>query len=94
MTGLTLWEGIQPDHVRFVSRSVTRNYVVAIHNPNPDREDDSVAYFYDHRHGSGVIPKLGGAPSLGMIQDVVAILAVDNGLLLQAGSTLHAWTHE
>jgi outer membrane protein assembly factor BamB/predicted Zn-dependent protease len=91
VTGLTLWKGATPEAPRFIARFLTPRYVIAVDVPGPLREADSIAYFYEHRHASGLIPRDGGAPNLGRIADVRAVLAVDGALLIQTGSTIEGW---
>ncbi|MGB2984444.1 MAG: PQQ-binding-like beta-propeller repeat protein, partial [Phycisphaerae bacterium] len=94
VTGLTLWRGTAPQHPRFVSRLLTRSYVVAVDVSDGLLEADGVAYFYDHRNASGVIAREGGALTLGSLSDVRAVLATDGALLIQTGSTIKGWRHE
>ena len=75
------------------SRSITRSFVVAVDLADGRQHDEAVAYFYDHRHASGLIPQ-GGAPNLGRLENVRATMAVDGALLIQTGSTIHGWTHK
>ena len=94
VTGLTLWEGTTPDRPRFPAQLLTRSYVLVI-DRNHDREEGSdMAYFYDHRHASGVIPADGGARNIGPLDDVRLFLAVDGALLAQSGDTIIGWTQE
>jgi outer membrane protein assembly factor BamB len=93
VTGLTLWRGTAPDRARFVGRQVTQSYVVAVDVGNA-RDQEVTAFFYDHRNASGVIPADGGAPSLGRLSDVRAVLAVNGGLVVQAGTTIHVYAND
>ena len=92
VTGLTLWRGATPQHPRFITRLLTRSYVVAVDVPNGFAEAESIAYFYDHRNASGLIPPDGGALKLGSFSDVRAVMAVDGALLIQAGTTIQGWS--
>ena len=94
VTGLTLWRGTAPHRPRFVKRIVTEYYVMAFDIADELRDAESVAYCYDHRNASGVIPRNGGAAKLGRLSDVRAILAADGALLIQTGSNLHSWRGE
>ncbi len=91
VTGLTLWQGTAPERPRFVTRLVSRSYVVAVDVPGALVEADGTAYFYDHRNASGLIARDGGAVKLGRLSDVRSIMAVDGALLIQTGSTIHRW---
>ncbi len=93
VTGLLLWRGTTPPRPRFVSRLITQRYVVAVDLPGEIHEGANTAYFFDHRNASGLIPK-GGAPDLGLLEDVRTILAADGALLIQTGSTIRCWTNE
>ena len=93
-TGLTLWRGTAPDRPRFVGRFLTKAYVVAIDANGEMHDGQSVAYFYDHRNASGLIPRVGGALKLGQFEHIQAVLVVDGALLLQSGSTIHVYTNE
>lgn len=94
VTGVTLWKGSIPEGVRFVRSILTESYVAAVHIPEEAQQLESVAYFYDHRNASGVIPSPGGATPLGHLADVRAIMAVDGGLLIQTGSNLQSWASD
>ena len=94
VTGLTLWRGTTPERPRFATRLITRSYVIAVDVPGGFLDIPSVAYLYDHRNASGVIPREGGAPQLGALTDVRATLAADGALLIQAGSTIMGWASE
>lgn len=94
VTGLTLWRGTTPEQCRLVSRQLTDAYVVAVDTSDGLREGRSAAYFYDHRNGSGVIPKDGGAPDLGPLNDVRTVLAADHALIIQTGSTIRGYTNK
>jgi len=91
VTGLTLWRGTTPEHCRLVSRLLTDAYVAVVDLSDGLREGRSAAYFYDHRNASGVIPKDGGAPDLGPLSDVRAVLALDHALVIQSGSTIRGF---
>lgn len=93
VTGLTLWEGTAPPRPHFVSRLLTRAYVVALDLADDVAEAESVVYFYDHRNASGMIARDGGALTLGRLADVRAIVAADRSLWIQTGSTIRGWTH-
>jgi outer membrane protein assembly factor BamB len=94
VTGLTLWRGTAPQHPRFVSCLITGSYVVAVDVAAQADEGGAVAYFYDHRNASGLIPRDGGAPKLGALTDVRAVMAADDVLLIQTGSTIKGWRHK
>jgi len=94
VTGLTLWKGTTPEQCRLVSRLITNAYVVAVDLSDGLREGRSAAYFYDHRNASGVIPKDGGAPDLGPLADVRAVLAFDHALIIQSGSTIRGYANK
>lgn len=94
VTGLTLWRGTTPEHCRLVSRLLTDAYVIAVDLSDGLRAGRSAAYFYDHRNASGVIPKDGGAPDLGPLSDVRAVLAADHALIIQSGSTIRGYANK
>lgn len=94
LTGLTLWQGTTPDRARFATRLITESYVVAVDVPGGFFEAESVAYFYDHRNASGLLPREGGATRLGKFSDVRAVLAADGALLIQTGSAILGWAGE
>ncbi len=89
VTGLLLWEGTKPEGPRFLERIITDRYAVAVDVRGDDEE--SVAYFYDHRNASGLIPREGGATKLGHLRDVRTVLVADGALLIQTGSTIRGW---
>jgi outer membrane protein assembly factor BamB len=93
-TGLTLWRGTTSDRPRLAGRLLSDAYVVAVDLGAELRDGPSVAYFYDHRNGSGVIPRDGGARDLGRLTEVRAVLVSDGALLVQAGSAIHAWAQK
>ncbi|UCE59235.1 MAG: PQQ-binding-like beta-propeller repeat protein [Phycisphaerales bacterium] len=93
VTGLTLWRGTTPDQVSFAGRMLTQAYVVAVDVPDEFEDAQAVAYFYDHRNASGVIPRVGGACTFGGLSDVRAILVCDGALLVQDGMSIIGWTH-
>ena len=92
VTGLTLWQGTTPEDPRFVARFLTDAYLVAVDVPEEDQRE-SVAYFYDHRNASGLIPRDGGTATLGRLPDLKAVIATDGGLIVQTGSTIRGWVH-
>jgi len=94
VSGLTLWRGTTPNLVRFLSRFVTTSYVVAIDVSDAHRDEPSRAFFYDHRQGSGVIPKNGGALELGKLEDIRAVLVLDDTILVQTGNIIRGWTRK
>ncbi len=94
VTGLTLWRGTTPEPARFVERFVTQAYVVAVDIPDELGEPECIAYFYDHRNASGVIPRTGGALKLGKVSDLRTIMAGDGALLVQSGSKILGWRGE
>jgi outer membrane protein assembly factor BamB len=94
VTGLTLWQGTTPERPRFAARLLTGSYVIAVDVPGELPESECAAYFYDHRNASGMIARDGGAAPLGRLTDVRTILALDNALLIQTGSTIHRWSPE
>ncbi len=94
VTGVILWRGTTTERPRFEQRIVTRSYVAAVDIPDELRDMEGTAYFYDHRNASGVLPRDGGLLKLVRLNDARRILATDGGLLIQNGSTVHAWTSE
>jgi len=94
VTGLTLWRGTAPERCRLVSRLITDAYVAAVDLSDGLREGRAAAYFYDHRNASGVIPRDGGAPDLGPLSDVRAVLACDHALIIQTGSTIRGYANK
>ncbi len=93
VTGLTLWRATTPDHPRFLSRLLTDSHLAAVDIPREPGDASGTAYFYDHRGASGVIAREGGAPDLGILEDVRAVMAVDGALLIQTGPTVRVWRH-
>ncbi len=87
LTGMTLWTGATADRPHYIARFVTESYVVAVDHPQEKTDGKTVAYFYDHRNASGVIPT-GGAPNLGVLEDVRAVAVFDGALVIQAESSL------
>ena len=77
-----------------VSRLLTDAYVAVVDLSDGLREGRSAAYFYDHRNASGVIPKDGGAPDLGPLSDVRAVLVLDHALVIQSGSTIRGYANK
>ena len=95
LTGLTLWNGTTRDQPNLAARLLTPGYALTIDRPREENnENESVAYFYDLRNGSGVIPRRGGATKLGDLKHVRAIMAVDGALLIQTGQTIQGWKQE
>jgi hypothetical protein len=94
VTGLTLWRGTTPERSRFIERMLTRDYLLAVDVPEQPEDGDGTAFFFDHRNASGVIPREGGTVGLGRLVEVKEVIAADGALLIQAGSTIHAWTSE
>lgn len=95
LTGLTLWNGTTRDQPNLVGRLLTPGYALTIDRPREENnEKESVAYFYDLRNGSGVIPREGGATKLGDLKSVRAIMAVDGALLIQTGQTIQGWKQQ
>lgn len=92
VTGLILWRGTTSQRPRLISRWITQFYVVTVDLEAAQQQNQSVAFFYDHRNASGVIPQ-GGSVQLGTLEDIRMILAVDGALLIQTGSTIHGYTH-
>jgi len=90
--GRLLWEGTVPRGIRFGHRFLTESYFVAADNPPENFQNQHVAYFYDLRRASGLIPAAGGIKTLGVFDDLKRITPRDGALLLQDGQTLHAWT--
>ena len=92
VTGLTLWEGTPPEKPRFTAQFLTSSYVVTIHRRDHAAGQERVAYFYDHRKASGVIPVDGGALGLECDNDIRLFLAVDGALIAQTEHTILGWT--
>ena len=92
-TCATLWQGLAPDEPNFENVFLTPPYALAVHVPTRDAEATAIAFFYDCRDGSGRIPPEGGTCALGSLGDLRAILAVDNALVIQAGSSILGWSH-
>lgn len=87
LTGLTLWTGAIADRPELIARFVTDRYVVAVDHPRDQPDGKTVAYFYDHRNASGVIPT-GGAPNLGVLEDIRGVAVFDRSLVIQSGLSL------
>ena len=100
VTGLTLWRGTTPAEPQFTHHILTEFYMVAVHTPPLghagmlDPPVESIAYCYDMRHGSGLIPPAGGVMELGRLIDTRAVLACDNALLIQTGNTIRGWSRQ
>lgn len=92
LTGLTLWAGTTPQRVKLQARLLTSAYLVAVNIPGGLLDAEATAYFYDHRNASGLIARDGGALPLGALEGVKQILAADNALLIQTGSTIRGWS--
>ncbi|MFQ5463171.1 MAG: PQQ-binding-like beta-propeller repeat protein [Phycisphaerae bacterium] len=90
---LVLWEATTPQDPRFLARRITDAYFLAVHIPDRVQDRDGFAFFYDHRHGSGMIARDGGRLNLGRLDQVQTILAVDDTLLIQTGNTIRGWSH-
>ncbi len=93
ITKLMLWEATTPQDPRFLARWLTDAYFLAVHIPDAVQDRDSLAFFYDHRNGSGMIARNGGSLNLGRLDRVKTILVVNDTLLVQTGDTLRGWTH-
>jgi len=91
VNGLTLWRGTTPDDPRFIARRLGRSFVLAVDAPREPRDAVATVYFYDHRNGSGVIARDGGALTLGSLADIRTVLALDGSLVIQSGSTIKGW---
>ncbi len=91
VTGMTLWQGVSTERPNFVAALTTDSYIVAVDRSDDVPDGKTVAYFYDHRNASGVIPE-GGAPNLGPMEDVRAVMALDGALIVQSGSSLMGLT--
>jgi len=85
--GMTLWQGVHAEKPNFVATLLTASYVVAVDRSENVPDGKTVAYFYDHRNASGVIPP-GGAPNLGAMEDVRTVAVYDRSLLIQMGSSI------
>ncbi len=92
VTGLTLWHGTAPEDAHFSKRILTSNFVAAIHTPDNAEEMLAEAYFYDHRNASGMLAEVGGIAELMKLSEVREIMIVDDTLLIESGTTLHAWS--
>ncbi len=99
VTGVTLWRGTTPGEPTFTDHVLTESYMMALHTPSIehagvlDSRAERVAYSYDLRNGSGLIPPVGGVMELGRLIDTQAVLACDNALLIQTGNTIRGWSH-
>ncbi|UCF32993.1 MAG: PQQ-binding-like beta-propeller repeat protein [Phycisphaerales bacterium] len=93
VTGVTLWQGLTPDSPRFAFRMITDAYVVAVHLPPADVDEEAAVFFYDYRNASGVIPREGGFLKLGEIVDteVRAVGVYNDALLMQIGGAIQVW---
>jgi len=87
VTGMTLWQGTSTERPNFVATLTTEAYIVAVDRSDDVPDGKTVAYFYDHRNASGVIPE-GGAANLGPMEDVRAVMALDGALVVQSGTSL------
>ncbi len=94
VAGTTLWVGTLPDQPRFLRRLTSKAYIVALDIQPEAREVDSMAYFYDHRNASGVIPREGGVTRLGRIdgRTVKAMMLLDGALLIQSDNVIEVWS--
>ncbi len=93
VNGLLLWRGTTPEKCRLTARAITDAFVVAVDLADGLRPGHAAAYFYDHRNHSGAIPQ-DGAPDLGELVDVRTILALDDALVIQTGSTIRGFAHK
>ena len=92
-TCVTRWQGLGPDEPNFENLFLAPPYALAVHVPTRDTGEPAVAFFYDCRDGSGRIPPDGGACDLGDLRDLRGVLAADNALIIQAGSSILGWSH-
>ncbi len=92
-SGQTLWKATSPKDARFVRRMISGAFLVAIHVPQPHNETENRAFFYDHRNGSGVLPR-DGVLALGDLADLRAVLIVDDALLIQTGAAIEGWVRK
>jgi len=93
VTGMTLWRGITPPKAKLRTRIMTQSFALTIDTVEP-AAGDYVAFFYDLRNASGVIPA-GGAPKLGALEDIRRVMAADAAILIQTGpSRLQGLTNE
>lgn len=92
-TCATLWEGLGPDEPNFENVFMTPPYALAVHVPARNTDEPATAFFYDCAAGSGRISPDGGTCDLGQLRDLRAILAADNALIIQAGSSILGWAH-
>ena len=93
LTGLTLWVGTTPADARLMFHAVTDAYVLSVDVREGAEEEGSAAtaYFYDHRHGSGVLARNGGIQDLGKVSPAAEFLALDGALLIRSGDVLERW---
>ena len=90
---MTLWRGITPPKAKLRTRIMTQSFALTIDTVEP-AAGDYVAFFYDLRNASGVIPA-GGAPKLGALEDIRRVMAADAAILIQTGpSRLQGLTNE
>ncbi len=91
-----IWRGTTNRNADLVSHQVGRPYVVAIDKGNPlpegGRKRRYVAYFYDRREDSGLIPSEGGMVDLGMHDSVRGVWFADHTILIVEKNKLHGWT--
>ncbi len=99
VTGVTLWRGTTPPEPQLTHHVLTEFYMMTVHTLPlehagvVDPRAESVAYCYDTRNASGLIPPIGGVTPLGRLTDMRAVMACDNALLIQTGDTIRGWTH-
>ncbi len=94
IAGTTLWRGLAKPRTHFVERLSVGDYVLAINLLDDLVDEPSTAIFYDLRNASGVVPNDGGILTLGNIQNLISVYAIDGALLIQTDSTIRGWTRK
>lgn len=89
-SGLRQWEATLPARPRLDYRLLTQSFVLAIDTSGEVREEASTAYFFDHARTTGLIPP-GGGVDLGRVTKIRAVLALDQGLLVETDQQVLRW---
>jgi outer membrane protein assembly factor BamB len=92
----SLWRGTTDRNANVVVHQIGRPYVVCIDQrslvPGDRAGRQFLAYFYDRRDDSGLIPAIGGVVDLGSYENSRGVNFADHTLLVIDGQTVHGWT--
>ena len=91
-----IWRGTTDRNADLMMHQVGRPYVAAIDKGSPIPEGQKkrryVAYFYDRRENSGLIPSEGGMVDLGTYGHIPDVWFANHTILIVDKNTLHGWT--